>query len=291
MSIFFCSSNCDLGKEKMRQLEIESFNVPYSFEGKKYSYSSNKKFDYDKFYEQLKNGAELLPMAVQDYVDALKPCMDAGEDVLLLHTNKKLNPSYQNLKMAILELKNKYPDREIKRVDSYSLSLGFGLIAYDVALRYKKGEKIGDIFKQVKTLRKQYATYIMLDNYKSLEKIGKAPKTERPVSAALNIKPILTLSNFGEWVNCNNAMGRKKGLAELLDKLTKMGENIADYPIGISHCNCQKDAEALADAIHKKFGEDIQIWIQPMSPDMSCLLGLGALTLSFRCKKREEAIR
>ncbi len=227
-------------------------------------------------------------MGVKDYVNVLKPCMEAGEDVLLVHANKKLNPSYYNLKLAIAELLAEYPDRKIKRVDSYSISLGYGLVAYDAALRYKKGDNIEDIFKKVKSFRKEYTTYVMLENYKSLEKIGKAPKVEKPISAALNIKPILTLTNFGEWVGCGNSVGRKKGISEMVEKVEKMGENVADYPIAISHCNCEKDAEYMAEMIKKSYGDEMQIWIEPMSPEVSCLLGLGALTLSFHTRKREE---
>lgn len=288
MSIFFCGSNCDLGSRKARQLGIEYFDIPYYFDGKKYDFSHKQKFDYEKFYEQLRNGAEILPMTVEDYVGVIQPCMDAGEDVLLVHANKKLNPSYQNLKLAIAELLTKYPSRTIKRVDSYSISLGYGLIVYDAALMYKRGDKIADIFKRIKNMRKEYTTYILLENYKTLEKAGKEPKTERPISAALNIKPILTLSNFGEWVNCQNSVGRKKGMADLVDKLKKMGENVVDYPIGISHCNCEKDAEQLAKMIRAIFDEEITVWIQPMSPEVCCLLGEGALSLSFHARKREE---
>jgi len=288
MSLFFCGSNCDLGKETAKQLGIDYFDIPYSFDGKKQKFSYNSKFDYDEFYKQLKNGAEILPMTVKDYIDVFRPCMEAGEDVLLVHANKKLNPSYQNLKTAIEELSKRYPQRVIKRVDSYSISLGYGIIVYDAGLMYKRGDKIESIFKRIKTMRKEYVTYVMLENYANLEKIGKQPKNEKLISTVLNVKPILTLSSFGEWVSCPTAMGRKKGLGELAGKLFKMGENVADYPIGISYCNCEKDAKELETIIKKMYGDDIIIWIRPMSPEVSCLLGEGSLTLSFHAKKREE---
>ncbi len=37
MSIFFCGNNCDLGRDRVKQLGIECFDVPYSFEGKNMS--------------------------------------------------------------------------------------------------------------------------------------------------------------------------------------------------------------------------------------------------------------
>lgn len=288
MSIFFCDSSSDLRYNRVKQLGIEAIKIPYLLATRKYSYDMGKKFDYAKFYERAKSfNVSEYPLSVEDYINILQPCMDAGEDVLYVHTEESCISSFSNLKKAVTELLKSNPDRKISLLNTHSFSVGSGLIAYEAALLHKRGEKDSKIIKHISEFRNSSTLYLLINDLSKL-RINNLPKSENLSGALLNMKPILTLNNSGKWLAVAKSKGKKRGLLDLVEKVKSLGENVVDYPISISHANCLQDATSLKDMLQQLLGEDARISIVDMSPAVFTQVGEGSLAIAFHSKKREE---
>ena len=75
--------------------------------------------------------------------------------------------------------------------------------------------------------------------------------------------------------------GRKKSLNALFDAIKQRGQNIADFPIGILHADCEEDAQYLKNKIEEEFGRELEIWVQPIGPVIGTHCGPGTVGLAF----------
>ena len=68
--------------------------------------------------------------------------------------------------------------------------------------------------------------------------------------------------------------------------LEKVRENLKDYPIGIAYTGDKVNAEMLKDKIVELIGEDLNIWLQPMSPVNGVHFGFGSVAVTFHVTKK-----
>jgi len=284
MSLFFIDSSTELTKEQVKKIGIEYINIPFIFDGSQTEMLDD--FDFNKFYSKLKKGIEIdkIELTSQNYIDIFEPSLVRDDDLIYVYNGTVIEnlSDLTNAKQTLLE---KYPQRRIELFDTSSFSIGHGIISYCMAIKYRNGATIDELVEFGNKLKREYSTYFILDNANKLSEYGLID-AKNVVSSALSIKPIVSVANDGNYTIVDKVSGKKKAIAELIKYIRQTGENVADYPIGIVYSNNLSEAEDLKVKIVEYFGQDIQVFMQQITPNNITIMGAGVLGLSFHSHKR-----
>ena len=289
MSVLLIDDVSDLWYSEINKLKIEYFNMPITMNGKAIAYDMGKEFQHDKFFSDFRKGFEVKSetMSTEDYMEVFEPYLKANENVLYLHHSDKLNRYFGALTDAIDRLKQTYPNQTITLVDTENVSMGYGIIAYEVGILHKRGATDSEIIEYVDKIKHQIATYAVVDDVNTLKDNEKLSTSQNVVGSALGVKSVLAITSAGTVEVVEKFASKKKAILKLFDRLRQEGVNLKDYPIGISYVGDKENAEVLRDKIVEVVGEDAIIWVQPMSPILSILLGYGAVVLSYHVSRKK----
>ncbi len=287
MSIFFTDSNSEIWYERFDKLGIEYISMPYTIDDVEYYYDLGRNTNFKEFYEKVSKGSMPITSALnpQNYIDIFTPFLEQGNDIIYVTFSHAMSGTFEHMKTAIAQLKEKFPERSIKYVDTRSISIGASIIAYYAALEYKKGASDDEIIKFVEDLRDNISVYFVVDDLMHLKRGGRLSGFSATIGTMLGIKPILKFNEEGKIITYGKIKGKKKALLKLVDLIKEKGQNVADYPIAINHANCLDDALFLKSKIEETFGKDIEIWLQDVGPTIGTHCGPGTIGLAFHGKK------
>ncbi len=288
MSVFFTDSNSELSFKEVEKLGIEFISMPYTLEGVESGYDLGKNHDYKYFFNKIREGIIPITSALnpQNYIEIFEPFLKAGEDILYVTFSRQLSATFDFMDKAIAELKEKYPDRTIRYVDTKSISRGAGMIAYEAAVMHKRGATDDEIIAFVEKFRGNVATFFTVDDLMHLKRGGRISSVSAVVGTMLGIKPILCVNEEGRLVPYTKISGRKKAIMALVDIMKIHGKNVADYPINILHADCEADAILLKNKVLEVAGADANIIIQQVGPTVGTHCGPNTLGLVFHAKSR-----
>ncbi|MBE5757528.1 MAG: DegV family EDD domain-containing protein [Clostridiales bacterium] len=284
MSLFFVDSSSELNKNDIKMLGIECIDMPYSLNDKKMTVS--EECDYDKVYSKCRKDMCLnyVELSVQEYIDIFEPCLQQNDDIIYVHASSQIF-SIDNLEKAKEQLKEKYPDNEIYLIDSKNFSIGYGVVAYLLALQYRKGETIQDIVELSHTLKDEIATTFVVDSVENLYNHSLISSTA-VAGTVLNVKPMISVDIDGDLQLVDKQSGKRRAINEIIMNIRQTGKNIVDYPIGITYSDCEKDAIYLKDKLLEYFGEDCHIIMNKLTPSNCSLLGTGSLGVAYHVFKK-----
>ena len=279
MSLFFVDSGCDLSKAEIKKLGIECLDFGYLMENKPYEIEEE-----EKVFSKLKKGLTFKTKtpSVEDYQKIFEECLKQGDDLFYIASSVNINDNLYLAKEVLLE---KYADRKFEIVEDKNFSIGGGMIAYLLALEYRKGATIAELTDYAEKIRDEYAMYISVDGLDNLKKGGLIDNTAIS-GTALSIKPIISLDLDGKMNVVDKVSGRKKVILKFIEIIRQQGKNVADYPIGIAYSNNPSDMEDLKVKLKDYFGQDIMIFANKLSAGNVGLTGLGSLGLAFHVHKK-----
>lgn len=206
------------------------------------------------YYEAVRNGAKVKTSLVNtaDFIAHFTPVLEAGEDIMYFSLSKNISGTYNAASLAAEDLKERFPERKIRLVDSLNASLAQGILAiYAIEMRNSgmEFELIGDILDR-KAL--QMNGVFTVGDLKYLSNTGRISKTTASVGNILNIKPILRGNKDGYIVEFKKCRGRKKSLDTLVDLVCDNIENPEDQIIGIAHADAYEDSLYVMEEIQKR---------------------------------------
>ena len=288
MSVFFCDSDCELWYDVIDELGIQTIEMPYTVNGEELYYDFGRNTDFDKFYADVRQGATVKTSALNalDYINYFEPHLKNGDDIIYVHFSREMSGTFNSMDKAIEELKEKYPDRNIKTVDTKSICMGAGILVYEAAKLWKNGATDDEIVKWVEDNRDNFATYFLVEDLKYLKAGGRISPAVALIGKALNIKPILKIDKEGKIGKVSTTRGFKQGMKALVETMKDIGENLADHPISIIHADNLENAEYLKQLVIEAIGPEANIWIQPIGPVIGCHAGPGAVGIVYHSKCR-----
>ncbi len=285
MSILFCDSNCELDYKYLDQFNLKLIKMPYTVDGVEDTYNLGRDpQQINDFFAKMRNKAVVKTQGLNqmNYVEYFEPYLSAGEDILYITFSHALSGTFSSMNLAIDELKEKYPERSIKFVDSKTISAGCGLIVYVAAKLHAEGKSDDEIIAFVKEFTTKVTTYFTVGDLQYLRRGGRVSSVSAFIAGVLSIKPILYVSPEGKLESFAKAKGRKKSLLTLAsyidaDKLDR------SQPIIIIDADCPDDGKFLEDHLHETFGE-VEIWRVPIGPVVGAHAGPDTVGLIFVSK-------
>lgn len=207
-----------------------------------------------QYYEAVRSGARVKTSLINtaDFITHFTPVLEAGEDIMYFSLSKNISGTYNAACLAAEELKEQFPERKLRLIDSLNASLAQGILAIYASEMRNSGmefEMIGDILdRQVPRMNGIFT----VGDLKYLSNTGRINKTTASVGNILNIKPILRGNRDGYIVEFKKCRGRKKSLDTLVELVCDNIENPEDQIIGIAHADAYEESLYVMEEIQKR---------------------------------------
>ena len=246
----FCDSNCELWHTRVKELGLNVIRMPYIIGDEEYFYDMGEKTDFKAFFDQMRGGAVPKTAALNEYAytEYFEPILARGEDIYYITFSHEMSGTFNAMKNVIAQLKEKYPEREIRFKDSKLISMGAGMIVYYGALKYKEGATMDEMDAYLDTLIPSVATYFVVDDLTYLHRGGRVSGTSKVVGNMLGIKPILHFNEEGKILNINKVKGFRKALSTLVDYVAQKGTELDKYKTFVLHADNEETAKSFADS-------------------------------------------
>ena len=237
-------STSEIGVEEAKDLGLTLIPMKVIFDDEEYLVGVN--LTTQEFYQKLAE-AKNLPKTTQinftEYVDAVKPILDKGDQVFAMCLSSELSGSFNNLKLAQSELGSE----NFEAFDTLSVTFAYKALVLEAMKLIKNGATLRELKAEMERLRAKLRLYAIIDNVKYLIKGGRLSQGKGLMATALNIKPIVAIENgkvevIGKAVGFNMALKSFckliknvdlsrtmfSGHAEAMDKAQKMIDTIKD---------------------------------------------------------------
>lgn len=283
----FCDSNCELWHTTVKELGLNVIRMPYIMDDEELFYDMGEKHDFKGFFDKMREGATPKTAALNEYAytEYFEPVLARGEDIYYITFSHQMSGTFNAMKNVIAQLKEKYPEREIRFKDSKLISLGSGFITYYGALKYKEGATMDEMDAYLDELIEHTVTYFVVDDLTYLHRGGRVSGTSKVIGNLLGIKPILYFNEEGKILNIDKKKGMKMALSTLLTYMKTKGTELDKYKVFIMQADNEETAEKFADNIRAQFGE-VDIHIQPIGPVIGSHCGPGTIGLIFHAKEK-----
>ncbi|WP_352401043.1 DegV family protein [Anaerotignum sp.] len=252
----FSDGACDIGKKREQELGISLIPFYVSLDHEKY-YKEIEEISLDEYYkymtEQKGYPKTSLP-SVQDFIDAFRPVLQEGKDIICLTITPSLSSSIQSATTAKQMLEEEFPNAKIYVVNSWNITGSQTLLLMEMARMKKDGKTIDEVLAYVEMAKSDARIHFMVGDLSYLEIGGRIGKIAALSGSILKIKPLIILK--GGEINVGGAVrSRKKGLAKLveitLEHFKTTGENPKDYISLVGTTNVWEDVPEFEDDLKK----------------------------------------
>ena len=280
-------SSCDMPEEYLSEHQLECVRLGFLMDSVLYSGEDGETIDTHDFYERVRKGA--MPTTHQVNVENAKAHIEkflkAGRDVLVIAFSSGLSGTANSFFVAAKELNEKYPDRKVLVTDSLCASMGEGLYLDYAVKKADSGASLQETYDYLEGIKLNICHFFTVDNLFHLKRGGRVSTAVAVVGTLLSIKPVMHVDNEGHLIPIGKAMGRKKSIKALFDKMKETQDMGEGDPVFISHGDCLEDADYLADMIRAEYPGH-EIFIHYVGPVIGAHSGPGTLALFFKGKHR-----
>lgn len=276
---------CDLWQAFYNELSVTAIPLTVSFQGQ--SIDSYDESWLKDFYNGLRNGQAAQTAAVnpEGWKTFIEPVLAAGEDVLILAFSSGLSTTYQSAVIAAEELKESYPDRQIRVVDTLCASMGQGLLVYTACQKRDSGMSLEELTTWCEDNKLKLCHWFTVDDLMYLKRGGRVSAATALVGTMLQIKPVMHVDNDGHLIKVGTARGRKASIDALAKKLGETSIAGQNDTVFISHGDCLEDAQYLAEKLKANYGVK-EVIIYYVGAVIGSHSGPGTLALFFYGNER-----
>ena len=287
--VVFTDACSNLPGDLIRRFDIHLLPCNYVLDEEPGVFEGNiDEFETHAYYDKLRNGSELKTsmLNTQLFMDYFRTALDAGKDIVYVGLSSGVSGTLQAAQIASNMLKEEYPDRTVRVVDSLGAGFGPGLLscrAAELRNEGKNANEAGDILDVEVTKLLQFFTVADLN---FLKRTGRVSGATAAIGTVLNIKPLLWGDPTGHIVAYSKCRGRSKSIDAIVEQYRTKAVNPQDQRIAISHGDCPEEAEYLAKRICE-IAQPKELIIAPHEPFTGAHVGPGMLALFFFGEERK----
>lgn len=288
MSVFFTDTDCELWWTEAEKYDINIIGMPYTLDGVERVYDMGKNTDLKLMYDRMRAGAMPITSALnpQNYVDYFEPVFANGEDILYVHFSDRLSGTFNYMKLALDELKEKYPERKVTLFNTKSICYGAGMQALMAGKMHKEGKSDEEIIEFLEDFSKHIATTFVVDSLTHLKRGGRISATSAVVGGLLNIKPIIKITDEGTLEKYATAKGMKKAILMQIQECAEKIEKMDEYAVCILNADNNEMATFAREQLKERIGEDVKIEELPIGPVIGAHCGPGTIGFVYYAKHR-----
>ena len=275
----------------LRRHGVEEVPFSYLIEGTAFRCLDIEAFDGARYYDAIRKGVAVTTSQInpQRYTECFAPLLADGQDILYVGMSSGISGSYSSAELAVRELRERFPQSAVRLVDTYSASLGEGLLVLKAIAYRDEGLSLDATADKLLSLRRNMCQIFTVDDLMHLRKSGRISNIAAVAGTVLSIKPLLKGDETGHIVSFGKAIGRKRAIQTLAAKYEALAVHPEEQTIGIAHADCEQDAARLAALLlEKRPPKDIlTVCYEPVT---GAHVGPGALALFFLGDERVRSL-
>ena len=285
--VIFTDSTGDLTPALIEQCELQVMPMAFNLDGADYrNYPDGREMSPHEFYEKLRGGSlcKTSQIPISEFVDAFTPVLEQELDILYLAFSSGLSGTFQSSRLAVEELKEKYPARRMICVDSLQASMGEGLFAYLVAQKRLQGAALDEAARYASDLAPSVCAWFTVDDLMFLKRGGRVSGAVAVAGTLLGIKPVLHVDDEGHLIAMEKVRGRRASLDALVRHFEQTALDKTGGTVFISHGDCAEDCRYVIDKLKALGVKDIQMG--DIGPVIGAHSGPGTVALFWVGSKR-----
>lgn len=249
----FTDTSANLPTELTEAKGITVVPFSYRLNDEEFMCTDTRTFDGAEFYNALRKHtsagtSQINPFRYREYME---PVLQAGNDILYIGMSSGISGSFASASMAAEQLRQEYPQRQIRTVDTLSASLGEGVVVLKAVEYLEQGMDIDEAEKRLNEMSYKICQIFIVDDLMHLRRTGRLSNAVALAGAVLQIKPMLKGNEKGQIVCIKKERGRRRAIEALVKVYAEYVENAGEQIVGIAHADCAEDAQRLADRLRE----------------------------------------
>lgn len=279
------NSTVDVPPKWLEERNVPFIPLKYTIDGQ--NYTDMKGLSSEEFFQKLREGKMSVTSQInpEEARTAFEPFLKEGKDILHLAFSSGLSGTYNSMRIAAEELREEYPDRKIIVVDTLCACMGEALLLYYVLKQKELGKTIEEAAQWAENNKLHICHNVTVDDLNHLHRGGRVSKTAAVLGTMVQIKPMIHMDNEGKLQVIGKERGRKKALNKIVDMAAEQSSGWDNEIIMITHGDCIKDAEYVADLVRRKMGID-NILIHNIGTVIGSHTGPGVVAVFCMGKER-----
>lgn len=267
----------------LTELNIRVLPCSYVLDGVPGTYEGDiDAFDTHGYYEKLRHGSEMKTSLLNThlFITHFRPELEQGRDVIYVGMSSGISGTIQAARIAAEELREEFPERTVRVVDSLGAGFGPGLLSCRASELRAEGKTAAEAADILDAEVPHLLQFFTVDDLNFLKRTGRVSGATAAIGTVLNIKPLLWGDPTGHIVALQKCRGRKKAIEAIVELYRTRAIHPENQRIAISHGDCPEEAELLAKRVCE-ICEPKELIICPHEPFTGAHVGPGMLALFF----------
>ncbi len=211
------------------------------------------------------------------FIRVFQEALDAGaEAIVCVCVSAEISATY----VAAVTASQQFPDREIKVVDSRTLSLAQGFMALEAAQAVRDGATADQAVARAIDLGKRSKLFGALATLKYLALSGRVGSLAAGMGALLQIKPILTIQG-GKLEMLEKVRTQKKSWSRLIELARESLQEREIEKLAIIHTNVYDQARAFEAQVRAALPCPDEVLIADFTAGLAVHTGQGLMGLVY----------
>ena len=289
MLVLFTDTDTDLTPAEAAHYGYHLISMPYSIDCETvYPFESENEPELKSFYNTLRKGVIPTTSAIspERYKQYFEPVFAAGNDILYVHFSTAMSKTFDNMEIALRDLREQYPDRRIFTVDTKGITVLSLNIVKEIGDLYLAGKTVEEILAWAEEEVQHFALYFFADDLRFFRRSGRVSGLAARMGDLIGVRPIIYVNPDGQMVNIGREVGRAKALNRLVSYVDELGDRVTEHRFIIGHTDAPELAQKLADSLRAKYGADCRIEIVCVNPTIGSHCGPNGVGVCFHCTHR-----
>ena len=269
-------SGADIPEEYENEIQV----VPV-----RYSFGNQQHIDKvtqttKEFYQQMKidsNHPKTSQPTPGDFKKIYNFISSHYDSIISIHLSKKVSGTYQSGINAAKNIKVK----NIKVLDSYSASVGLGLLAIHAVDLKQNGVSYNKIIKSVEETKNKIQLFLLVKDLTYMVKGGRLPGKVKTIANLFRITPILGNKN-GKIAPRGVFFGNKNRIQKYVKFLGSKIKEDKKYHVMIAHANDLQNGEKLLNLLLKKHRNITKHYLVELGGGLGAHAGPGGLAIGIQ---------
>ncbi len=266
-------STCDLPPALVAAYEVTV--VPLTVFFGEEAFLDSIEITADAFYERMTTG-KVLPRTSQPSVElfreAYERCGADGNEIVSIHLSSKMSGT---LNAASVAREAVAPQIHVDLIDSYSVSLGLGLIVLEAARSAQAGASLAEVVATVRRVMDRVSVHVMVDTLEYLQRGGRIGRAQSFLGSVLSFKPILRVED-GEVTPLERVRTRTKAI----ERMFEIGASMArSKEMFVAYSGSDADARALIDRLRPRLPHT-DLYLAQLGPAVGVHSGPNAIGIA-----------
>lgn len=256
---------------------IDFVSVPMKIVTRGREFIDNENLIVSDMIDYIEAQGDVATTSCPNVEDWLQAFGDADE-VFAITISTNLSGSYSAARIAMMDFKEKYPDKKIHVFDSLATGPKMLLMMERLEERIAAGDTFEQIVEAVETYRDHVGILFSLESYTNLSRGGRVSPAVAAIAAMLGIHVLGTASEIGTIKIVKKSKGAKKALSSIVNEMVSQGYR--GGRVDIVDCLNSPATSKLVELIRGVFPES-NISIGPCTGLCSYYAERGGLIISF----------